>query len=203
MLKNIVWTAPARPALDEIAWFRSTIGRIGDHNGIPIVVSRTGYTGELGYEIWCHPKHAEGVWDAVFEAGEPHGVTPLGLDALDMLRIEAGLIFAGHEFDDRTDPFEAGVGFTVALKSTDEDFVGRAALERRKAHPQRKLVGLELEGNEPAGHGDCVTSAARGSARLPRARFRRSCGRTSRSAAWTWPMPRSARRWRSARSTAT
>tara|TARA_B100000676_G_C18090237_1_gene858986 strand:- start:3700 stop:6069 length:2370 start_codon:yes stop_codon:yes gene_type:complete len=156
VLKKFVWTAPARPAVDEIGWFRSTIGRIGDHNGIPLVVSRTGYTGELGYEVWCHPRHAAEVWDAVFEAGEEYGITPLGLDALDMLRIESGLIFAGHEFDDQTDPYEAGIGFSVALKSTDEDFVGRAALERRKANPQKKLVGLELEGGEPAVHGDCV-----------------------------------------------
>ena len=83
-------------------------------------------------------------------------MTPLGLEALDVVRIEAGLIFAGYEFDDQVDPFEAGIGFAVALDSTDEDFIGRAALEERKAHPQRVLVGLELEGNEVAGHGDFV-----------------------------------------------
>ena len=83
------------------------------------------------------------------EAGEPHGLTPLGLEALDMVRIEAGLIFAGYEFDDQVDPFEAGIGFTVALDA-DGDFLGQEALVARKAHPQRKLVGLELEGNEPA-----------------------------------------------------
>jgi aminomethyltransferase len=65
------------------------------------------------------------------------------------------LIFAGYEFDDQVDPFEAGIGFAVDLK-TDDDFVGRAALEERAAHPQRRLVGLELEGNETAGHGDEV-----------------------------------------------
>lgn len=156
LLGDIVWTAPANPRVDEINWFRFTVGRIGDHNGVPVVVSRTGYTGELGYEVWCHPRHAEDVWDAVFEAGEPHGILPLGLEGLDLLRIEAGLVFAGQEFDDQTDPFEAGIGFTVGLKTTEEDFVGRQALERRKAHPQRKLVGLELEGNEAAAHGDCV-----------------------------------------------
>jgi aminomethyltransferase len=95
------------------------------------------------------------LWDAVLEAGEPHGLQPLGLEALDMLRIEAGLIFAGSEFDDTVDPFEAGIGFTVTADKT-EDYVGREALEERRAHPQRVLVGLELEGNEPAGHGDCV-----------------------------------------------
>jgi aminomethyltransferase len=156
VLKGIVWTPPAQPALEEVDWFRFTIGRIGDHNGVPVVVSRTGYTGELGYEVWCHPRHAPEVWDAVFEAGAPHGIVPLGLEALDMLRIEAGLVFAGQEFDDSTDPFEAGIGFTVPLKTKEDDFVGRAALEERKAHPRHKLVGLELAGGEAASHGDCV-----------------------------------------------
>src|SRR5947199_9672201 len=72
-----------------------------------------------------------------------------------MLRIESGLISAGYEFDDQVDPFEAGIAFTVAL-ADEEDFIGREALIERKAHPQRRLVGLELEGNEPAGHGDPV-----------------------------------------------
>ena len=72
-----------------------------------------------------------------------------------MVRIEAGLIFAGYEFDDQVDPFEAGIGFTVKLDSED-DFVGKEALVERLAHPQRTLVGLELEGNETAGHGDEV-----------------------------------------------
>ena len=75
---------------------------------------------------------------------------PLGLDALDMLRIESGLIFAGYEFDDQVDPFEAGIGFTVELDAED-DFVGKEALVARKAHPQRTLVGLELAGNETGG----------------------------------------------------
>ena len=120
-----------------------------------MVVSRTGYTGELGYEVFCHPDDGPAVWDAIWEAGQPHGLMPLGLDALDMIRIEAGLIFAGYEFDDQVDPFEAGIGFTVKLDRED-DFVGKDALIERSAHPQRKLVGLELEGNETAGHGDEV-----------------------------------------------
>ncbi len=131
------------------------IGRIDTHDGIPIIVSRTGYTGELGYEVWCHPSDGPAVWDAIWTAGEAFGIKPLGLEALDMLRIESGLIFAGYEFDDQVDPFEAGIGFTVALGS-DEDFVGREALIERKEHPQRRLVGLELDSNEVAGHGDPV-----------------------------------------------
>jgi aminomethyltransferase len=119
------------------------------------VVSRTGYSGELGYEIFCHPQDAPAVWDAVWEAGGPLGLKPLGLEALDILRIESGLIFAGYEFDDQVDPFEAGVGFTVDLEDP-EDFVGRSALQERVAHPQRTLVGLELSGSEVANHGDPV-----------------------------------------------
>ncbi|MGH2993872.1 MAG: DUF1989 domain-containing protein, partial [Solirubrobacterales bacterium] len=155
ILREVVWTPPTQQALEELRWFRFTIGRIGDYDGIPIVVSRTGYTGELGYEVWCHPDDGPAVWDAIWEAGRPHGLKPLGLSALDMLRIESGLIFAGYEFDDQVDPFEAGIGFTVAL-DTEDDFVGKDALAERKAHPQRVLVGLELAGQETAGHGDCV-----------------------------------------------
>ncbi|MDT7657161.1 MAG: hypothetical protein QOF38_1876, partial [Pseudonocardiales bacterium] len=125
-------------------------------NGVPLLVSRTGYSGELGYELWVHPSDAPALWDAVLAAGQPHGLVPRGLEALDMLRIEAGLVFAGYDFDDQTDPFEAGIGFTVPLKTKEDDFVGREALLARKAHPQRTLVGLELAGNEPAAHGDCV-----------------------------------------------
>ncbi len=154
-LKQVVWTPPTQPSLEELKWFRFLIGRIGSYDGVPIIVSRTGYTGELGYEIWCHPSDGESVWDAVWEAAAPRGCKPLGLEALDILRIESGLIFAGYEFDDQVDPFEAGIGFTVALGS-DEDFVGREALIERQEHPQRRLVGLELAGNEIAGHGDEV-----------------------------------------------
>ncbi|MDQ6816819.1 MAG: DUF1989 domain-containing protein [Actinomycetota bacterium] len=153
-LAEIVWTPPTQTSLQELKWFRFLVGRIGSYDGIPIVVSRTGYTGELGYEIWCHPSDGAAVWDAIWEAGAPRGLKPLGLEALDMLRIESGLIFAGYEFDDQVDPFEAGIGFAVALGG--EDFVGRDALIERKEHPQRRLVGLELEGNEVAGHGDDV-----------------------------------------------
>ena len=123
---------------------------------MPIVISRTGYTGELGYEIYCHPRDAIAVFDAVWEAGEPHGLKPLGLNALDMVRIEAGLIFADYEFCDQTDPFEAGIGFTVPLKSKEDDFIGRDALIRRKENPMRKLVGLDIDAQDAVGHGDCV-----------------------------------------------
>ena len=155
VLREIVWTAPSRPALDELGVFRFTVGRIGGYEGIPIVLSRTGYTGELGYEIFCHPGDGPKVWDAVMKAGHPHGIAPFGFEALDMVRIEAGLVFGGHDFDSTTDPLEAGIGFTVPSKK-EEDYIGKAAIERRRAHPSRKLVGLEIQGNEKASHGDPV-----------------------------------------------
>jgi len=156
LLSQMIWTPPSQPKLEELGWFRFLVGRLDDYNGCPLMVSRTGYTGELGYEIWCHPQDAMKVWERLWQLGEPMGLVPLGLHALDTLRIEAGLIFAGYEFCDQTDPFEAGIGFCVPLKSKQDEFIGREALLRRNAHPQRKLVGLELEGNEPAHHGDCV-----------------------------------------------
>ncbi|MEO0623864.1 MAG: DUF1989 domain-containing protein [Pseudomonadota bacterium] len=156
ILASVVWTAPTQPTIEELGWFRFTVARTGDLHGASVVVSRTGYSGELGYEVFCHPKDAEAVFDAIWAAGEPHGMVPLGLAALDMLRIEAGLIFAGYEFSDQTDPFEAGIGFTVPLKSKQADFIGRAALEERKAHPQKRLVGLEVEGGTVPSKGDCL-----------------------------------------------
>jgi aminomethyltransferase len=156
LLKSIIWTPPAQPAVDEIEWFRFTVGRIGHFEGAPVVVSRTGYTGELGYEVFCHPKDAATVFDAVWQAGAPLGISPLGLEALDMVRIEAGLIFANYEFSDQTDPFEAGIGFTVPLKSKTADFIGKAALIERKEHPRNRLVGIEVHSNDAVGHGDCI-----------------------------------------------
>lgn len=156
ILKQIIWTRPDQATLEELGWFRFSIARIGDEHGIPLVVSRTGYTGELGYEVFCHPKDAPAVWDAIWEAGKAYDLTPLGLEALDMLRVEAGLIFAGYEFSDQTDPFEAGIPFTVPLKTKEDDFIGKASLIKRKENPQRVLVGLELSGDELAANGDCV-----------------------------------------------
>ena len=156
ILERILWTGPTWQSVGELGWFRFSVARLGDFHGMALVVSRTGYTGELGYELFCHPKDARTLFEAVMEAGEPFGIAPLGLGALDMVRIEAGLVFAGAEFSDQTDPFEAGIGFTVPLKSKVGDFIGREALERRKAHPVRKLVGLDLEGGQAPSTGDCV-----------------------------------------------
>ena len=98
------------------------------------------------------------------EAGEPHGLTPLGLDALDMLRIEAGLIFAGYEFDDQVDPFEAGIGFTVTADKED-DFVGREALARAPRAPAAAARRARARGQRDRRRtATASTSAARRSA---------------------------------------
>ena len=156
IMKRMIWTAPHQPTIEELGWFRLTVGRLGGPSGAPVVVSRTGYTGELGFEIFCHPKDGHAVYEAVWANGADLGLKPMGLAALDMVRIEAGLIFAGYDFSDQTDPFEAGIGFTVPLKTKTDDFIGREALIRRKENPLHKFVGLDIDANVDVGHGDCL-----------------------------------------------
>ena len=156
ILEKIIWTAPVQPNMTELKWFRFAVARLKDFHGPSCVVSRTGYSGELGYEVFCHPRNAQEVFDVIWDAGQEFGLVPLGLEALNMLRVEAGLIFAGYEFTDQIDPFEAGIGFTVPFKTQTADFIGRAALEKRKANPQRKLVGLDIEGGLVPSSGDCI-----------------------------------------------
>ena len=155
-LRKIIWTRDNQTPLDELRPFRFSIARLNGYGGIPLVVSRTGYTGELGYEIFCDPDDAVALWDAVSDAGEEFGITPFGFDALEIIRIESGLVMGHHEFDDTVDPFEAGIGFTVPLKSKEDDFVGREALLKRKEEGRHCLVALEISGNENARHGEGV-----------------------------------------------
>ncbi|MFM2349686.1 MAG: hypothetical protein RIR04_652, partial [Pseudomonadota bacterium] len=156
IMRRAIWTPPHQPSIEELGWFRFTIGRLGGPNGAPVVVSRTGYTGELGFEVFCHPKDGSAVYDAVWSNGDDLGLRPMGLAALDMVRIEAGLIFAGYDFSDQTDPFEAGIGFTVPLKSKTDDFIGRDALIKRKENPRDRFVGLEIDAAVDVGHGDTL-----------------------------------------------
>ena len=137
--------------LDALAYFRFATGTVAD---IPVLISRTGYTGELGYELFVHPDRGAELWDALMETGTPMGLMPMGMLALDRARIEAGLLAAGREFDDLISPYQAGIGWAVALKKPD--FIGKAALEQIKPHPPRVAVGLILDGNEVATDGQCV-----------------------------------------------
>ena len=120
--------------------------------GIPVQISRTGYTGDLGYEIWVERDRAEALWDALVDKGRGHDLTPAGMLALDVARIEAGLILAEVEYTparkavidaQRYSPYELGLDWTVKLEKGP--FIGRKALagERRRG-PARRTVGLEI-----------------------------------------------------------
>jgi len=160
LVTGLIEPAPGRPEVTDLTWFRFTEGNLGGADGPAVLLSRTGYSGELGYELWCHPDDGPTVWDAVFEAGRPLGVGPLGLDALDPLRIEAGLIFKGYEYEGEEDPFEAGIGFVVSSTKSD-DFVGKAALAQRRKDPSQVFVGLEVDDADPLVHGDHVVTGDR------------------------------------------
>ena len=122
-------------------------------DGIPVTVSRTGYTGDLGYEIWTPKDHALALWDALLARGKRHGITPAGLIALDMTRIEAGLLLAEVDYvparkavveDHRYSPFELGLDWTVDLGK--QSFTGRTALlEERRRGVRRRIVGMEVD----------------------------------------------------------
>jgi aminomethyltransferase len=111
--------------------------------GVPCIVSRTGYTGEDGFELYCPPERALALWNALLEAGSVEGLKPAGLGARDSLRTEMKYALYGNDIDDGHTPLEAGLGWVV--KWDKGDFTGRAALERQKqAGVPRKLVGFEM-----------------------------------------------------------
>jgi glycine cleavage system T protein (aminomethyltransferase) len=135
---------------DALGFFRMTSGRIG---GVPVEITRTGYTGDLGYEIWTESANAEALWDGLIAAGEVHGILPAGMLALDLVRVEAGLVLIGVDYvpghralieDQKSSPFELGLGWTVKLDK--KAFVGRDALLAEKARgPQWQLRGIEVD----------------------------------------------------------
>ncbi|MBX2839756.1 MAG: aminomethyltransferase family protein [Gammaproteobacteria bacterium] len=154
LISRIAFTQPTTAAADQLKWFGSTVARLHDRNGEPFQLTRTGYTGELGYEIFTHPNSAIAIWDALIEAGQDLGVKPMGLDALETIRIEAGLMAAGAEFGPDVDAFEAGLGFAVDLKKSD--YIGKDALVRNQQQPRRMLKGLKFNGHEAPIQGDPV-----------------------------------------------
>ncbi len=108
-----------------------------------VIISRTGYTGELGYEVYVPNSRAVQVWDDLVESGTKLGVGPVGLGARDTLRFEAGYCLYGHEIDEHTSPLEARLSWVVKFKKGD--FIGREALLKEKEEkPKRKLIGLEM-----------------------------------------------------------
>jgi len=154
LLSRCVHTQLHQPALENIKWFGFIFGRLSERDGAPFMLSRTGFTGELGYEIFCHEQHAEAIWDAVMQDGEPLGIVPMGLDALEIIRVEAGLMASGAEFTADVDAAEAGLAFAVDIRKSA--FIGREAFVRNSQAVRRKLVGLVIEGNETPSHADPV-----------------------------------------------
>jgi len=154
LLRKILFTQPQVPNLDQLKWFGVTVGRLYNREGAPFMLSRSGYTGELGYEIFCAEKDAVAIWDAFFDAGAEFGLTPMGNDALETIRIEAGLAAANAEFAAGVDAFEAGLGFAVDLKKSA--FTGKDALERNGRDPRRVLKGLMFAGDDVPHHGAAV-----------------------------------------------
>ncbi|MEW9107718.1 MAG: glycine cleavage system aminomethyltransferase GcvT [Cytobacillus gottheilii] len=115
-----------------------------DVNGKQALVSRTGYTGEDGFEIYCKTEDAAAMWKDILEAGKEDGVLPCGLGCRDTLRFEANLALYGQELSADISPLEAGIGFAVKLNK-EADFIGKAALESQKENGiPRKLVGIEM-----------------------------------------------------------
>jgi aminomethyltransferase len=126
--------------------------------GVPVMLSRTGYSGELGFELYCSRDDATALWNAVIEAGKPHGLLPIGLSAIETLRIEAGLLFPDIDyFPHQTDPFEVRLDNVVKLDKPG-DFLGKAAL-KRIAHEgtPRLLTTLRIEGEDLPEYGAAVT----------------------------------------------
>jgi aminomethyltransferase len=154
VLKACPLFAGAGKAIDEIPYYKGFGFRSGGHE---ILVSRTGYTGELGFEVFVPAQLGARFWEAIVEAGRPFGIEPIGLGARDTLRFEASYCLYGHEIDDETSPLEAGLGWVVKLAKPS--FRGAGALRKEKeAGSRRTLVGLELEGKNIARPGYGVLS---------------------------------------------
>ena len=147
---------------EQLNYFCLAHGQVEDArpHGFPLTVTRTGYTGDLGYELWVRPQHAESLWDRLVEAGSRYGVLPAGMVALDMARIEAGMLLIEVDYisshyarieAQKSSPFELGLGWTVALDkfgSTGRGpgFIGQKALRAEKARGSKwAFIGLTID----------------------------------------------------------
>jgi aminomethyltransferase len=140
------------------------------------VVSRTGYTGEDGFEIYVRSPRALDLWDRVFEAGKPEGIRAIGLGARDTLRLEMGYCLYGNDIDETTNPLEAGLAWTVRLEKVD--FIGKAPIQAAKAAGLgRKLLGLVLDGDRIARPGHAVELGGKPAGRVTSGSMGISIGR--------------------------
>ena len=148
---------PSDDGTDDIPYFGFRPGKVA---GQVVSLSRTGYTGEDGFELFVGSDAVGHVWDAILAAGKASGVLPAGLGARDATRLEAALRLYGNDMDETVNPYEAGLGWTVKLGKGD--FIGRAALEEVKQEgPRRSLIGLKTEPGSIARHGAAVTKDGR------------------------------------------
>jgi aminomethyltransferase len=148
---------PCDGNLDAIPYFGWAHGNVG---GIHALISRTGYTGEDGFELFIASDRIGEAWDAILDRGKQDGVLPAGLGARDATRLEGALRLWGNDMDETVNAYEAGLGWTVKLDKGD--FIGRDALAKVKADgPQRRLVGLKLQPGDIARHGAAVTAGGR------------------------------------------
>ena len=140
-------TTTALPEINAFQWRRAEVA------GIPVLVARTGYTGEDGFEFYVPQAHTAALWDALLEAGQPHGLVPVGLGARDTLRLEARMPLYGNELADDISPLEAGLGWAVKLNKGD--FIGRDAIAalKEKGLPRRAVGFRLLERAGTARHG--------------------------------------------------
>jgi aminomethyltransferase len=143
--------------INSLRYFRF-IGEGVTVGGVPVLLSRTGYSGELGFELYCKPDDASELWNAVLRAGESHGLKPIGLSAIETLRIESGLLFPDIDyFPHQTDPFEVRLDNVIKLE-TGNDFVGRDALKRIASEGTPRLLStLRIEGEDVPEYGAAVT----------------------------------------------
>ncbi len=135
--------------LDSMKYYWFTFGKVG---GVEVLLSRTGYTGELGYEIYVAPDEVKGIWSKLMDKGESYGLQPVGLGARDTLRLEKNMCLYGNDISKDTHPLEAGLGWTVDLEK--EDFIGKEALLKVKEEGyNKKLVGFKVLGRGIPRHG--------------------------------------------------
>ena len=141
--------------LSSIPYYAFAVGRLAGVDNV--IISNTGYTGAGGFEIYFYPQFGEQIWNAVFEAGQPFGVKPIGLGARDTLRLEMGFALYGHEIDDTTSPIEAGLGW-ITQTADGKNLIHSDLIAKQRAEGvSRKLVGFELqERGIPRAHYDLV-----------------------------------------------
>jgi aminomethyltransferase len=154
--KAIVQSLCEGQDLDSIHYYHHRFGKVA---GVAARLSRTGYTGEDGFELYVSADDAERVWSAILEAGSPQGLIPAGLGARDTLRLEAGFRLYGQDIDETTDPLSAGLAWVV--KPAKGPFIGSEALAKIASAPPRAFIGLKLGPREIPRHGNPIYQDSR------------------------------------------